>query len=166
MDRRGTTVYSDADNLLACMILFGMGFAMLIVLIAFFWKYNVIFIILPAFIIIILCGFLIAYFVIMRNYVFKIMMYDKHGEVKNLYGKIMRIFEKDEIKKIEIEKIKINVPKGSYCQKCIVIFFTYSEVEIKEISYENMRKDVTDYVVVPYSKKRERLIRSYVGKIE
>lgn len=99
MDRRGTTVYSDADNLLACMIFFGMGFAMLIVLIAFFWKYNVIFIILPAFIIIILCGFLIAYFVIMRNYVFKIMMYDKHGEVKNLYGKIMRIFEKDEIKK-------------------------------------------------------------------
>lgn len=166
MDRRGTTVYSDADNLLACMIFFGMGFAMLIVLIAFFWKYNVIFIILPAFIIIILCGFLIAYFVIMRNYVFKIIMYDKHGEAKNLYGKVMRIFEKDEIKKLKIEKIKINIPKGSYYQKSIVIFFTCCKAEIEELSYENMRKDVTDYIVFPYTKKREKLIRTYVGMIE
>lgn len=167
MDRRGTIVYLELERFVGSMIC---TFLLLISSIVFFALIPIC----SEMIVMIIMGFLmLAYFifvliyilVLFRNYPFKAILYGTFLETRNVFGKVLHRFKKDEIKSVKVENVRIKVRRGSIENKSIVIYFVYGSFETILIDYEKI-KDVTDYIVVPYSKKRERLIRSYVGKIE
>ena len=164
MDRRGAIVYLELERFVGSMV---WTFLLLISSIVFFALIPIYFeIIIMGFLMLASFVFVLIYILVLfRNYPFKAILYGTFLETRNLYGKVLHRFKKDEIKSVKVENVRIKVRKGSIENKSIVIYFVYGSFETILIDYEKI-KDVTDYIVVPYSKKRERLIRSYVGKIE
>ena len=164
MDRRGAIVYLELERFVGSMV---WTFLLLISSIVFFALIPIYFeIIIMGFLMLASFVFVLIYILVLfRNYPFKAILYGTFLETRNLYGKVLHRFKKDEIKSVKVEDVRIKVRKGSIENKSIVIYFVYGSFETILIDYEKI-KDVTDYIVVPYSKKRERLIRSYVGKIE
>lgn len=164
MDRRGAIVYLELERFVGSMV---WTFLLLISSIVFFALIPIYFeIIIMGFLMLASFVFVLIYILVLfRNYPFKAILYGTFLETRNLYGKVLHRFKKDEIKSVKVENVRIKVRRGSIENKSIVIYFVYGSFETILIDYEKI-KDVTDYIVVPYSKKSEKLIRSYVGKIE